>query len=279
MLVPWRECQAIHQSLLKDVGLCFCFDVGSGQQKHLQDFQGGLVWTCISHQWIRNKNPEFLNVEREKFPNEESVLFCLFSQLYEQGRGRDRSIPAERRLCCCPREGQKVARYCRSHVRLSVKAQCEGAVWRPVRWSSLRHKSSSGVRAMVLSETMAACPHACLLGQGQSYPVFLLHTAQLWLDYAANLKLMWIWVRPLIFSGSEQWNKDHIWNPISRDGFSKTKREIKKLAFFIVMTKDEESGYHSPQLSPSTRHIRTPACAGEWLYCFQAWKRQHIHTN
>jgi len=68
--------------LLEEGSLGLYLDVGSGQQEHLQDFQGDRVEAHISHGGIRNENSEFLKVEKLKFPNEGCDVYYLFSQLH-----------------------------------------------------------------------------------------------------------------------------------------------------------------------------------------------------
>lgn len=70
-----------------------------------------------------------------------------------------------------------------------------------------------------------------------------------------------------IFPGSEQWNKNRVWNPVSRDDFRKTKREVRRRVLSAVVNKDEVSLSSLPWPPPSppqhTAHISS--CTYKWV--------------
>ena len=65
-----------------------------------------------------------------------------------------------------------------------------------------------------------------------------------------------------IYPGSEQWNKNLVWNPVSRDDFRKTKREVRRRVLSVVVNKDKVSLFSLPwpPSSPSQHIAHIPSC-------------------
>lgn len=123
--------------------------------------------------------------------------------------------------------------YCRSPVMLTVLSAVN-AVRRTVRWVSpwLGNSYFQEVCPIVDAEWDNGCLSPCISCPDKAVlsRIFVAHgTVMAGLCCRFEIKLNLSEAIKLIFPGSEQWNKDHLWNPVSRDDFRKTKSEIKRL--------------------------------------------------